>query len=783
VGGPLDWSEFRPGAFSREETDRVAFRAALLQAIRIAAGLGCPVRLAWTTGPRSRVRLGTRGHRSAVWFRRVLSPAYPPGRWGRAESREGTAGPVGRVRGVVSGLGLPEAASDATAIRWTDEIWPALVQLPVGFSVRWSLTPIERSHGRGNAPRPPPIEERGVPTGFRLAPLTQGERVLRDGLDAHQLRARWRVQGEVCGEGPAAAVSAVARLLRASSAPSRLGRLGVRSPLFASRLSSGLLAGDEEVASLLPPPWAALPWAPTAGPGTTGPPVPLGVQSAGAEVGLPWPTSEGRHLTLLGESGMGKSTLLVRLGLEAARRHVAVVLLDPIGDTAEQFLQRLGSGQLARAAWIAPESMPLAINALAPPTGRSAGPSNIERTLNDVVTALRRVRAQRYPDTPFWGPRIEETVHRALSAAAAWPGGTITVAEALLDVRSGGRSLAPVPARAAVDELRAWVADRPEEVEGSRRLLGEVTRNRWLRKMLCEPAPRWEVSRAVEPGAITVISGEAAKVGESTARYLLAVHLALLWPAILARADPSKIVLVVDEAQMFAHESLAEMLRLGRRYNLHVWAATQSLDALPEPVAEAFRTNAADLVLFRGSPAEAREIGRWNPSVVPGELLRLAPGWSIALIGKGERVETVSTRPLPPARPPGILAEWVRSRRLDLEATGEGHDSIEADRSSDEPTIETVLDLFAIGAESLPAGAELRVPLHRLRAVVPVPDSVVRRAGTELHRLGALRGSGRDGTGAYWRVDRDRFASQHRVPTDPEYVTRLRALWARLRDE
>jgi hypothetical protein len=480
---------------------------------------------------------------------------------------------------------------------------------------------------------------------------------------------------------------------------------------------------------------------------------------------------------------MGKSTLLVRLGLEAARRHAAVVLLDPIGDTAEQFLQRLGSAQLARVVWIAPESLPLAINALAPPSGRATGTSHMERTLNDVVTALRRVRAQRYPDTPFWGPRIEETVHRALSAAAAWPGGTIAVAEALLDARSGGRSLAPVAARAAVDELRAWVADRPEEVEGSRRLLGEVTRNRWLRRMLCEPAPRWEVSRAVDPGAVTVISGEAAKVGESTARYLLAVYLALLWPAILARTDPSKIVVMVDEAQMFAHESLAEMLRLGRRYNLHVWAATQSLDALPEPVAEAFRTNAADLVLFRGSPAEAREIGRWNPSVVPEQLLGLAPGWSFALIGKGERVETVATLPLPPARSSETFVEWVHRWRAELESEGEGHDPIRVDGSSDEPTNETVLDLFAVGLESLPPGTELRVSLQRLRAIVQVTDSVVRRTGSELQKLGALRGSGKDGTGAYWRIDRDRFCSQHRVPTDPAYVTRLRALWAKLRDE
>ncbi|MCI4351358.1 MAG: ATP-binding protein, partial [Thermoplasmata archaeon] len=565
------------------------------------------------------------------------------------------------MRAHAEGLALPEWRSDEGAPLWTEALWPALANLPSGLDVVWTATPATPTRDPDPEAQPPELERRSVPLGLRLSPLTNPERDHRNTLESASRTYRWSVRGEIRGNAPALVVDAVARLLGAASMPSSLGRLRFRRPSVRSRLASGLLAGDAEVAALLPAPWAPLPWIERGGASGESP-VPLGTNRAGVEVGLPWSAHEGRHFVAVGESGMGKSSLLVRLALEVALPHSSVILFDPIGDTAEAFLSRLGVASLSRSTLIAPHSAPIPINALAPQGGGLPDLAFLDRTLGDVVTALRRVRAQRFPETPFWGPRIEETVRRALAAAAAWPHGTIADAEALLRPATRGRPLAPPEARAAVDELRAWVAERPDEVEGSRRLLGELTGNLWLRRMLAEPAATWSLSRALEPGAITVFSGEAARVGESTSRYLLAVYLALLWPTILGRAAATKVVVVADEVQWFAHESLAEMLRLGRRYNLHVWAATQSLESLPDGVAEAFRTNAADLVLFRGSPAEAREIGRWNPSVVPSELLALPRGWCLALIGKGQRVEEVETSLPPPGSNPQKVRESLSAR-------------------------------------------------------------------------------------------------------------------------
>ncbi len=124
---------------------------------------------------------------------------------------------------------------------------------------------------------------------------------------------------------------------------------------------------------------------------------------------------------------------------------------------------------------------------------------------------------------------------RALRAAAALPGGTLVDAHALL--ASGGRGFRTIPGDAieAVRELGDRIRSRPEDADGARRLLYEVTRSPILVRMLCDRQPSLRAADLVAPGRVVLIAGDAATVGESTARYLLSVYLALVWSELLSR--------------------------------------------------------------------------------------------------------------------------------------------------------------------------------------------------------------------------------------------------------
>ncbi|MCI4359355.1 MAG: DUF87 domain-containing protein [Thermoplasmata archaeon] len=515
-------------------------------------------------------------------------------------------------------------------------------------------------------------------------------------------------------------------------------------------------------------------------------PLVLGTGPGGRTARLWVHPDQGRHLAVLGETGMGKSTLLVRLARQVSSG-AGVVLFDPIGDTARQFLHSLPAVSRSRAWWVSPYSSPMAINALASAAaGPRSNPGKRDRTIDDLVNALRRVRENRFGDTPFWGPRIEEMTRRALTAASSLPNGTLVDAERLLS--ASGRTIRGVPpeAQPAVRQLQERVRERPEEVEGSRRLLGEIAGSAVLRRMLCEPQARTAVSEWVEPGRITVISGDASEYGEAAARYFLAVLLALVWSEIMNRSTGLKTVLVLDEAQWYAHETTAEVLRLGRRHNVHLWIATQALASLPESVAEAVRTNSADFVIFRGSPDEARAFHRWLPSVPEESLLSLGAGQALVLTGKGEDVQWVTLARTDPGRMQertlsdvleASRAHWAKDRS---EETGSGTPAAEDPEEIEGPRDETVHQILMVlwaGLLDSSPGTDLLLNLPMLRETLDPGGEALRIVGGLLSRSGALVETSDGPNGRCWRLRIDTFRSLLPERVDPIELAAATERW------
>ncbi|MDE1819951.1 MAG: hypothetical protein KGI98_03745 [Euryarchaeota archaeon] len=287
----------------------------------------------------------------------------------------------------------------------------------------------------------------------------------------------------------------------------------------------------------------------------------VGTDPAGERVGWSLTRGEGHHLTVAGETGMGKSTLLQRLAADAmGDGRTSLIVVDPLGETAQGVLHLLSPAARSRSVWVAPLRSPVGINALELPTGLTGANARAERErrVSELVTALRRVRAERYGETFYWGPRIEDLLTRTFLVLSACPGSTLRDAHELLS--EPDRWVGPLSSEdeGGKEALALWESIRregPEERQGALRIVQEVALSSAISRLLATRAPRWSLSRALEPGAVTFFDLERTAIGVRASSYLGAALLSLLWSFLLARKDRGKVLLILDEVQEFLVQS------------------------------------------------------------------------------------------------------------------------------------------------------------------------------------------------------------------------------------
>ena len=566
--------------------------------------------------------------------------------------------------------------------------------------------------------------------------------------------------------------------------------------------------------------------------------VPLGSDDSGEPVVWSLAPAEGHHMTVTGETGMGKSTLLQHLAAALANRGHALVVIDPLGETAQGLLPLLAKTVRERAVWVSPLRSPVGINALELPLGLTSldARAERERRVSELVTALRRVRAERYGETVYWGPRIEDLLTRTLLVLSYSPGSTLhDAAQLLSDPDSWGGPL-PSTTEEGREVQPLWESLRregPEERQGALRVVQEVALSSAISRVLAARSPRWSLARALGPGAVTFFDLERTMIGVRASSYLGAALLSLLWSHLVVRKDGTKVVLLLDEVQEFANDALSEMLRLGRRYNLHVLAATQSLSALSDSLRDSLVTNSRDLLLFRGSAGDARLVREGLGVGREHDLTSLPRGTALALFEKGAGLTLLHADPpsrgpkgSPTARealleciersrpfwsvedgpqnptsspeaapevPPrgageqggptlGTGTTFVRApepERTGAPGTAEARGQDPARRGE----LELPLLALLVAALEAPQGEPFAVTLVQVRRLCGEDERTVRRLGACLKGAAALvRTERRDGERVWWLL-REHLEGLVPTPWHPHALSTARELWEKVREK
>lgn len=318
-----------------------------------------------------------------------------------------------------------------------------------------------------------------------------------------------------------------------------------------------------------------------------------------------------RHLYVVGQTGTGKSTLLLNLMAQDFLGGDGIALLDPHGDLAEAALSRIPKSRSNDLVYINPSDpeRPVGFNPL------SCVPDALKPVVADgIVAAFRHV----WPDS--WGPRLDYILTNAVSALLDVPGATLLMLPRLLidDVfrtRLIDRHVRdPLVRSFWLNEFAAYADHfRTEAIAPIQNKVGKALINPALRNMLAQPRSSITFRRLMDEGAIVICNLSKGALGESTAHLIGALIVTSLAQAALSRADTPQadrrvFHLYADEFQSFATDSFALILSEARKYGLTLTLSHQYLDQVSENLQAAVFGNVGSIIAGRVGAADAESL-------------------------------------------------------------------------------------------------------------------------------------------------------------------------------
>lgn len=320
------------------------------------------------------------------------------------------------------------------------------------------------------------------------------------------------------------------------------------------------------------------------------------------------PEERRRHLYVIGQTGTGKSTLLLNLIRQDLVAGEGLALLDPHGDLAEAVLAHVPRSRTNDLVYVNPADLerPIGLNPL------SCVSDDLKPIVADgVVSAFRHV----WPDS--WGPRLDYILTNAVRALLDAPGATLLMLPRLLVDDAFRAQLVgqhvrdPVVRAFWVNEYEGYSTSfRSEAIAPIQNKIGKALMVPSLRNMLAQPKSTITFRRLMDEGAIVICNLAKGSLGESTAHLLGALITTSLAQAALSRADTATAArrifhLYADEFQSFATESFGLILSEARKYALTLTIGHQYLDQLPLSLRAAVFGNAGSVLACRTGAADA----------------------------------------------------------------------------------------------------------------------------------------------------------------------------------
>lgn len=370
-----------------------------------------------------------------------------------------------------------------------------------------------------------------------------------------------------------------------------------------------------------------------------------------------------RALHLVGPTGTGKSSVIIRLVEQDLKAGRSAFVVDPKSDLITDILERIPDQRRDDVVVIsaADNDDVVGVNPLA-----AANDDSPEVAADQLLSIFRQLSIDN------WGPRLDEVLSAGLLTLARTGGHSLVslptlLTDAAFRRRIVGRLHDPFGLQSFWAQYEAWSeAEKSTAIQPVLRRLRPFLVRPGLRRLVGQPHPGFAFSDIFTKRRIVLVDLARGRVGDEAASLLGAMTLGLFWRAAQGQSTvpPDRrhsVSAYLDEFQRYLALplDLEDAFATARSLGVSFCIAHQHLKQLnPPSLKAAVLANARSRIAFQLAPEDARELSRDHPQVSADDFLNLDPFHFYAQLVAGNQVQPwCSGRTYPPSKPTSNAAQ------------------------------------------------------------------------------------------------------------------------------
>ena len=332
-----------------------------------------------------------------------------------------------------------------------------------------------------------------------------------------------------------------------------------------------------------------------------------------------------RHIYVIGQTGVGKSTLLENMAISDIERGNGLCVIDPHGDIAGDILKYIPESRKKDLIYFNPVDVnPIAFNPL----------SNVNEKYHHLVASgLISTFKKIWADS--WGPRMEYILRFSLLTLLCFPDSTLLDIQPLLTDKDFRRHVLGFIDNQTI--LSYWKNEfdaysprlRSEAISPILNKTGLFLTSLPLKNIVGQKTSSFRMQQVMDGGKILICNLSKGSIGEDASSILGSMLVTSIQLAALHRVKQSEesrkpFYLYVDEMHSFVSLSFADILAEARKYKLGLFLAHQYIDQLNEKIRSAIFGNVGTVISFRVGAADAEYLAKeFYPTFDEQDLIHL----------------------------------------------------------------------------------------------------------------------------------------------------------------